>query len=340
MHKRGHESSGRCILDFRWQFSAGLSDSVNKLCWLARLADAFRCDLVPPWPHAMLAAFHNGDKAVGADIWWDTYVAPPPHVLHSVPALASDHAAWTQLKDRMPTKEELQQLAAGGDERVSVMTLEFSKDAFWPTSNDNTSISKYIQSLLRTLQPPINCPGKGCPRCPWRPSQTLWSRSRNATRRCFGGDVPYTALRLRRGDVLLPGPWQHYPKHEEESCSTPAIVAKALASHVAWRQHPTLTARQNVFVITDETNQTYIDTLRAALLINAKVVCFESDIPELFEAPDNYLAYCTGIAIAELAMGVLRFHPRNLDLIGQVCPGTGTGTALTAASGGYRPLRL
>lgn len=318
----------KCVIDFRWPFSAGLTDSVAKMCWVARLADAFSCYLLVPPPSVMLSPEHNGGTAVDKSRFWEHYVEQPDFVRRTLPSVLDyGELHWKTITDRMPTREELVHLASARESsRMSAMALEFvsaGADDFWSAGPlGNTTVVKQIQYVLGTLHPPMSCPGKGCLHCPWRPSASVRERSDNARRKCFR-DEPFTAIRLRRGDILLPGPWSHYPS---ETCSSPEVVVKALVEHTSWRttaSDPSVraAARRNIFVATNEKNTSYLDALGAALHAEtgSSAICLESEMAEIFNAPDNYISYSVGIAMAEAASGGVRFHPRNTQLMQQLC---------------------
>ena len=70
--------TARCVLDFKWQWHAGIDDSTWKISLVTDAARAFGCETVVPAPHVMLAPNHNNNIRIDETVWWDRYYDTPP----------------------------------------------------------------------------------------------------------------------------------------------------------------------------------------------------------------------------------------------------------------------
>jgi len=279
--------------------SAGISDITMRLGLMREVAAAYGCAAVVPKPYESLTSDHNAGIELNPALWWSRYYELGPgsewHVLRSLPY--SDSGIGETRVARTPDVQFMQQwyerIVPG---KMQVLVIEFKSaklSSFWcPSRGCVSGALKRIAAngpMARTRKPGL-----------WpNHSAEIISRARVLAQQLFGGAL-FLGVHIRRGDRL-----HEYP----QGCAdVPAILwnIQNMRHNMEKKLGPVL----GVYIMTDETSASFLQSLRRDLLVFFKYVHFEEDIPaNMLHPEDNYFTFLLSSTLARTHVWYLEYHP-------------------------------
>ena len=278
-----------CYLSFRDNMfgAAGLGDTSGKLLTVLRFASQYGCAAVVPRPAAILAPMHNGGRPVDDDVWWSRYYVTNwrgDKTGGNLVPEAPPHYRITWLTDQVPSVDYMREWAQGSNASAPlVLGLSFPGRDFW--TDLNAAFLDHVEGTNDDAGWMLSAPRV------MERATAVTADLFGTNRTCADGVCAHTCLHLRRGDRL-----EQYP----DGCARAESVASFIA-RVSTRKHAQLAdalinelphSRDQIFVMTDEQRQGYLNELRAALGERFTAVRLEGEIDwQRYDMPSNDLIF-------------------------------------------------
>lgn len=324
----GPERPPRCVINVKpvgLATRSGLNDEITRIHRWHLVACAYGCGLQVPTPHEALDPIHNNNVEIHIELAWDRYVDRRKGKLweyvwdknQKIPTPISDNnqIQRTTVWNRVPSTRELESLANASsrkDAPVHILTVDAPRNPYGaaPFGPDFYSPG-FMAEALR----PLAEAGPYAEQCSAMNKMPEISREMseaiNTSAAERFSDAQIFRLHLRRGDRL-----HQYPKF---CAGVPTVlwnVVKRARTVEMLSQKPV----RQIFVLTDETHERYLQQLRSDLSVFFDEVAFEANMPFSTKYPfDNWFSFmasnhfpthCSGGEYCDLLQ--MNFHPSHL----------------------------